>query len=120
MGMMNLNWLIKRKCLLSVMVAFMAFYIQSVFADNYDSRTDLMAVYQISSPGSYELFGEGFDEMKGKINYMWVSNAGYRTPARSMYLSPGIVEVVISFSQPLYSLPQNTFLNINGTRLLLS
>ena len=71
---------------------------------------------QISSPGSYELFGEGFDEMKGKINYMWVSNAGYRTPARSMYLSPGIVEVVISFSQPLYSLPQNTFLNINGTR----
>ena len=65
--MMNLNWLIKRKCLLSVMVAFMAFYIQSVFADNYDSRTDLMAVYQISSPGSYELFGEGFDEMKIKL-----------------------------------------------------
>ena len=114
MGMMNLNWLIKRKCLLSVMVAFMAFYIQSVFADNYDSRTDLMAVYQISSPGRYELFGEGFDEMKGKIKYMRV-NGGYRTPARSMYLNSGTVEVVLSFSQPLYSLPQNTFLNINGT-----
>lgn len=111
---MNLNWLIKRKCLLSVMVAFMAFYIQSVFADNYDSRTDLMAVYQISSPGRYELFGEGFDEMKGKIKYMRV-NGGYRTPARSMYLNSGTVEVVLSFSQPLYSLPQNTFLNINGT-----
>ena len=108
MGMMNLNWLIKRKCLLSVMVAFMAFYIQSVFADNYDSRTDLMAVYQISSPGRYELFGEGFDEMKGKIKYMRV-NGGYRTPARSMYLNSGTVEVVLSFSQPLYSLPQNTF-----------